>query len=96
MAGLKGVTYDEITIAGHADRLGSDAYNQKLSERRANAVKAYLVSRGVPASKIRAEGRGESEPVTGDDCKGSRGKALISCLQPDRRVDVSANGSKSN
>lgn len=96
VAGLKGVTYDEITIAGHADRLGSDAYNQKLSERRANAVKAYLVSRGVPASKIRAEGRGESEPVTGDDCKGSRGKALISCLQPDRRVDVSANGSKSN
>ncbi len=96
VAGLKGVTYDEITIAGHADRLGSDAYNQNLSERRANAVKAYLVSRGVPASKIRAEGRGESEPVTGDDCKGSRGKALISCLQPDRRVDVSANGSKSN
>jgi len=96
VAGLKGVTYDEITITGHADRLGSDAYNQNLSERRANAVKAYLVSRGVPASKIRAEGRGESKPVTGDDCKGSRGKALISCLQPDRRVDVSANGSKSN
>lgn len=96
VAGLKGVTYDEITAVGHADRLGSDAYNQKLSERRANAVKAYLVSRGVPASKIRAEGRSESEPVTGDDCKGSRGKVLISCLQPDRRVDVSANGSKSN
>ncbi len=96
VAGLKGVDYDEITAVGHADKLGSDAYNQKLSERRANAVKAYLVSRGVPASKIRADGRGESEPVTGDDCKGTRGKALISCLQPDRRVDVSANGSKSN
>lgn len=96
VAGLKGVDYDEITAVGHADKLGSDAYNQKLSERRANAVKAYLVSRGVPASKIRADGRGESEPVTGDDCKGTRGKALISCLQPDRRVDVSANGNKSN
>lgn len=96
VAGLKGVTYDEITVVGHADKLGSDAYNQKLSERRANAVKTYLVSRGVPTSKIRAEGRGESEPVTGDACKGTRGKALISCLQPDRRVDVSASGSKSN
>jgi outer membrane protein OmpA-like peptidoglycan-associated protein len=96
VAGLQGVEYDEITAIGHADKLGSDAYNQKLSERRANAVKTYLVSRGVPAGKIRAEGRGESEPVTGDACKGTRGKALISCLQPDRRVDVSASGSKSN
>jgi len=96
VAGLQGVNYDEITAVGHADRLGSDAYNQNLSERRANAVKTYLVSQGVPADKIRAEGRGESEPVTGDTCKTTRGKALISCLQPDRRVDVSVNGSKSN
>ncbi|HEX7813447.1 MAG TPA: OmpA family protein [Burkholderiales bacterium] len=96
VAGLDGVEFDEITAVGHADRLGSDAYNQKLSERRANAVKAYLVGKGVPADKIRAEGRGESESVTGDACKGSKGKKLISCLQPDRRVDVSVNGSKSN
>lgn len=96
VAGLTGVEYDEITAVGHADKLGSDAYNQKLSERRANAVKAYLVGQGVPADKIRAEGRGESEPVTGDACKTARGKVLISCLQPDRRVDLSVNGSKSN
>ncbi len=96
VAGLNGVEYDEITAVGHADRIGGDEYNQKLSERRANAVKAYLASQGVPAGKIRIEARGESEPVTGDACKTSRGKALISCLQPDRRVDVSVNGSKSN
>jgi outer membrane protein OmpA-like peptidoglycan-associated protein len=94
VAGLSGVAYDEITAVGHADKLGSEAYNQKLSERRANAVKAYLVGKGVPADKIRAEGRGESEPVSGDACATARGKSAISCLQPDRRVDVSVNGSK--
>jgi len=96
VAGLNGVSYDEITAVGHADRLGGEAYNQKLSERRANAVKAYLVGKGVPADKIRAEGRGESESVTGDTCTSAKGKAVISCLQPDRRVDVSVNGSKKN
>jgi OOP family OmpA-OmpF porin len=96
LASLDGVTYDEISAVGHADRLGPEAYNQRLSERRANAVKAYLVSKGVAADKISVEARGESEPVTGDSCNGSRGKALIACLQPDRRVDVSVNGSKNN
>lgn len=96
VAGLEGVEYDEITAVGHADRLGGEAYNQKLSERRANAVKAYLVGKGVPASKIRVEGRGESEPVTGDACATAKGRTMVSCLQPDRRVDVSVNGRKSN
>jgi OOP family OmpA-OmpF porin len=96
VASLEGVEYDEITAVGHADRIGGDEYNQKLSERRANAVKAYLAGQGVPADKIRVEARGESEPVTGDTCTTTRGKALISCLQPDRRVDVSVNGSKNN
>jgi OOP family OmpA-OmpF porin len=96
VAGLGGVEYGEITVSGHADQIGGEAYNQKLSERRAEAVKAYLVSLGVPADKIRAEGRGESESVTNGSCKGSRGKALIACLQPDRRVDISVYGSKGN
>lgn len=96
VAGLAGVEYGEITAVGHADKLGGEAYNQKLSERRANAVKAYLVSKGVPAGKIRVEGRGESEPVTGDACGTAKGRTMISCLQPDRRVDLSVNGSKSN
>jgi len=57
-------------------------------------VKAYLVRQGIPARKINAEGRGESEPVTGDTCSGQRGKALIACLEPDRRVDVSVTATK--
>ncbi len=94
VAGLKGTQYDSISVIGFADRIGTDDYNQKLSERRANAVRAYLVRQGVPAGKINAEGRGESEPVTGDACNGTRGKALIACLEPDRRVDVSVTGTK--
>ena len=94
ISSLAGTRYDSIAVIGHADRIGKEAYNQKLSERRANAVKTYLVSKGVPADKIRTAGRGESEPVTGDTCAKTRGKALISCLQPDRRVDVSVNASK--
>jgi outer membrane protein OmpA-like peptidoglycan-associated protein len=94
VSGLSGTQYDSIAVAGHADRIGKDAYNQKLSERRAAAVKAYLVKKGVPSDKIQTEGHGKSEPVTGDACNKVRGKALISCLQPDRRVDVSVSATK--
>ena len=94
ISSLAGARYDSIAVVGHADRIGKEAYNKKLSERRANAVKTYLAGKGVPADKIRTEGRGKSEPVTGDTCAKTRGKALISCLQPDRRVDVSVNASK--
>jgi OOP family OmpA-OmpF porin len=78
-----------VLVTGHTDRLGSDKYNQNLSERRANQVKAYLVSQGVDASRLQAVGKGESEPVVAcDGVKGS--KALKECLQPNRRVVLSA------
>ena len=71
--------------------LTSQAYNQKLSVRRAEAVKSYLVSPGgVDAGRISAVGMGESQPVTkAEDCRGAGpSPKLIACLQPDRRVDV--------
>ena len=81
-----------LIITGHADRIGTEEYNQGLSERRANAAKAYLVSRGVAAERIRASGKGESEPNpaanTRQACQGMAGNKLIACLQPDRRVTV--------
>lgn len=85
-------TIDHIAVTGHADRLGSTAYNQRLSEQRAAAVREHLVSAGVPAERIHAEGRGEKEPVTGaDTCPDTkRTSVLIACLQPDRRVEVMA------
>lgn len=86
---------EDVRIIGHTDRLGSTAYNQKLSEHRANAVKNYLISKGIAAERIRAEGRGKTQPVTRPaDCQGLPRKKLIACLQPDRRVDIETRAQK--
>ena len=79
-----------LLVTGHADRIGSDKYNQALSERRANSVKSYLVGQGVESNRIEAVGKGESEPVVEcNDIKGAQNrsnKKLVECLQPNRRV----------
>jgi OOP family OmpA-OmpF porin len=90
--GLKG---EKIEVVGHADRLGTIAYNQKLSLQRAESVRDYLVTRGVAVDRIVTRGLGESEPVTltGSCTKGSKAM-VIACLQPDRRVDITIQGTK--
>jgi OOP family OmpA-OmpF porin len=91
---LGGATFGTILATGHTDRIGTDAYNLKLSQRRAQAVKDYLVSKKVDAGRIDAEGKGEAQPVTSaDQCKGGMSAKLVACLQPDRRVDVEMTGS---
>ena len=80
-----------INVSGHTDRLGSAQYNQKLSERRAEAVKRYMVSRGFDASKIETYGFGKTTPVKSCPDVKSR-KALIECLAPNRRVVVDIQG----
>ncbi len=77
---------NNIVITGYTDRLGSDQYNQKLSERRANAVKAYLVTKGVDGGRLSAVGKGEANPVV--ECTQKARAALIKCLEPNRRVEV--------
>jgi OOP family OmpA-OmpF porin len=90
---LDRVQYDRLVISGHTDRLGSDAFNQRLSEHRANLVRDYLIGRGVPASKILATGYGKSVPVTKPgECTGAKSPELIACPQPDRRVEVEITG----
>jgi OOP family OmpA-OmpF porin len=94
---LEGARFEMITVTGHTDRLGSEAYNQTLSQQRAEAVKQYLVTTDrVDPMKITASGKSESEPVTKpDDCKGMKaGTALIACLQPDRRVEIEVIGTR--
>lgn len=94
---LKGTQFDVITVEGHTDRLGSAAYNQQLSMRRAQAVKTYLVnSGGIDANKVQAIGKGESAPMTRPgDCKdGTPRTELIACLRADRRVDVDVTGTR--
>ncbi|WP_201313218.1 OmpA family protein [Dyella sp. EPa41] len=76
----------KVRIAGYTDRLGSHTYNQQLSDRRAQAVKDYLVARGTTGSLITARGYGEADPVK--DCRDGQREALIACLAPNRRVEV--------
>jgi OOP family OmpA-OmpF porin len=96
-AELKGAKYDVITVIGHTDRIGSHDYNMKLSTRRAEAIKAYLVEAArIPAGKISAKGTDGSDPVTKPgQCKGKKvTPKLIACLQPDRRVEVVVSGTR--
>lgn len=89
---LSDMKSESITVIGHTDRLGSESYNQHLSEQRAQAVKSYIVSMGVPAETIHAFGKGETQPVTKiDDCSGDK-VDLITCLQPNRRVETQVVG----
>ncbi|MGC4060942.1 MAG: OmpA family protein [Aquabacterium sp.] len=94
---LKALNLESVVAVGHTDRIGSEAYNQKLSERRAAAVKAFLIEQGVPADKVFSEGRGKTQPVTGDQCQkmgreNAANHKLVACLAPDRRVEVEAVG----
>jgi OOP family OmpA-OmpF porin len=92
---LNMIDIDSIIDIGHADRFGSDAYNLKLSLRRAESVKAYLVGKGVPANRIFTDGKGETQPVTRPgECKGPATKKVIACLQPDRRVEIEVIGTQ--
>ena len=80
--------------AGHRPHrpIGTQAYNQKLSERRADAVRDYLVSKGVPKDKIETLGMGKTQPVPGVVCNQKNMKELIACLAPNRRVEVEVKG----
>lgn len=77
---------NNVVITGYADRLGSNQYNQRLSERRAVSVKNYLTSKGVDSSRLKAEGKGEANPVV--VCTNKNRPALIKCLEPNRRVEI--------
>ncbi|PAU58901.1 OmpA family protein [Pseudomonas sp. PICF141] len=83
MAKLQNADVASIKVIGHTDSQGSDAYNQKLSERRASSVAAYLLSQGVAPNKLTSEGRGESQPVADNDTEEGRAQ--------NRRVELHIN-----
>lgn len=92
VASSRDLSNPEFSVYGYTDRIGSDAYNQNLSEKRANAVANELQADGVTTIKV-VEGRGKANPVTGDKCNSVKGrKAVIDCLAPDRRVEVLVSG----
>lgn len=84
VAKMKNVDVEMVIATGHTDSVGTDAYNQKLSERRATSVKEYMVSKGVAAAKITTLGKGETQPVATNKTKEGRAK--------NRRVDIEFKG----
>ena len=92
MYGLESRT---VVAIGYADRMGSEASNRVLSEERADAVKAYLVSRGLSAERVRTGARGAAEPETRpDQCSGGSRADNVACLQPDRHVFIVVSGTR--
>ena len=83
---VKGVNLEVVIAIGHADSIGSDAYNQRLSVRRAESVKAYLVSRGIEANRVYTEGKGEKQPVANNKTADGRAK--------NRRVEIEVIGTR--
>jgi OOP family OmpA-OmpF porin len=85
---VKGVNLEVVIAIGHADSIGSDAYNQRLSVRRAESVKAYLVSKGIEPNRIYTEGKGEKQPVADNKTREGRAK--------NRRVEIEVIGTRRN
>jgi outer membrane protein OmpA-like peptidoglycan-associated protein len=81
---MKNVTWQVITVVGHTDGIGADAYNQKLSERRADAVQAFLIDKGVKPERIRTSGMGRRQPIASN--ANARGRAL------NRRTEIEFQG----
>ena len=85
---VKGINLEVIIAVGHTDSIGTDAYNQRLSVRRAESVKAYLVSKGIEKNRVYTEGKGEKQPVA--DNKTSEGRTK------NRRVEIEVVGTRAN
>jgi OOP family OmpA-OmpF porin len=85
---VKGINLEVIIAVGHTDSVGSDAYNQKLSVKRAEAVKAYLVSKGIEKNRVYTEGKGEKQPVADNKTKEGQAK--------NRRVEIEVVGTRAN
>ncbi len=83
---VKGINLEVIIAVGHTDSVGSDGYNQKLSVKRAEAVKAYLVSKGIEKNRVYTEGKGESQPVADNKSRDGRAK--------NRRVEIEVVGTR--
>jgi len=92
---MEGLESQSVRAVGYADRMGSEAANQILSEERVDAVKSYLVGKGVAADRFQTSARGERSPSTSaTECKDANTPKNVGCMQPDRRVSIEISGSR--
>lgn len=92
---ISGLESQSVMAIGYADRMGSEGSNQILSEERVGAVKAYLVTKGVAADRVKTSGWGETRPTTNlSDCKDANNAKNVACMQPDRHVFIEVSGTR--
>jgi OOP family OmpA-OmpF porin len=92
---IHGLDAQTIAAIGYADRMGSEASNQILSEQRVDAVKAYLVGKGIKAERVATSARGETRPTTSaGECKDANNAKNVACMQPDRHVFIEISGTR--
>ena len=92
---IRGLESQSIMAVGYADRMGTDASNQALSQQRVDAVKAYLVGKGVASSRVQTSARGEMQPTTlPAECKDANNATNVACMQPDRHVFIEVSGNR--
>jgi OOP family OmpA-OmpF porin len=92
---LRGLDSQSVIAIGYADRMGTHADNQVLSQNRVDAVKAYLVSKGIASNRVQTSAKGETQPSTlAGDCKDANNSKNVACMQPDRHVSIEISGTR--
>lgn len=95
VAKLGGLDSQSIMAIGYADRMGTGASNQVLSQNRVDAVKDYLVSKGIASNRVQTSAKGETQPTTSaGDCKDANNPKNVACMQPDRHVFIEISGTR--
>jgi OmpA-OmpF porin, OOP family len=95
VAKIRGLESQSIMAVGYADRMGTNASNQILSQQRVDAVKAYLVGKGIASNRVQTSARGETQPTTlAADCKDANNSKNVACMQPDRHVYIEVSGTR--
>jgi len=92
---VRGLDSQSIMAVGYADRMGTDAHNQVLSQNRVDAVKNYLVGKGIASNRVQSSAKGETQPTTlAGDCKDANNPKNVACMQPDRHVFIEISGNR--
>lgn len=92
---LSGLDTQSVMAIGYADRMGSEASNQVLSEERVNEVKSYLVAKGLAADRVQTRAWGETRPsIVAAECRDANNPKNVACMQPDRHVFIEISGSR--